>query len=114
MSTWLCFRAKQEEEKIYLNFQKCVDLAKQIGGKNHGFRFAQTPMSVMMPEAFVEPWQEYTVDAAQTAKELKILVVVANFLHINLIVSKPLFEGRVKDIDIPSIRSIKDPVAKHL
>jgi hypothetical protein len=71
-------------------------------------------MSVMMPEAFVEPWQEYAVDAAQAAKDLKILVVVANFLNINLISSKPLFEGRVKDIDIPTIKNIKDPVAKHL
>lgn len=68
----------------------------------------------MMPEAFVEPWQEYAVDAAQAAKDLKILVVVANFLNINLISSKPLFEGRVKDIDIPTIKNIKDPVAKHL
>lgn len=68
----------------------------------------------MMPEAFVEPWQEYAVDAAQATKDLKILVVVANFLNINLISSKPLFEGRVKDIDIPTIKNIKDPVAKHL
>jgi hypothetical protein len=60
MSTWLCFRAKPEEDKIYLNFQKCVDLAEQIGGKNHGFKFTQLPMSVMMPEAFVEPWQEFS------------------------------------------------------
>jgi hypothetical protein len=32
----------------------------------------------------------------------------------NLIASKPLLEGRVKDIDIPTIQNIKDPVAKHL
>jgi hypothetical protein len=27
MSTWLCFRAKPEEEKIYLNFIRCLELA---------------------------------------------------------------------------------------
>jgi hypothetical protein len=32
----------------------------------------------------------------------------------NIIASKPLLEGRVKDIDIPTIKNIKDPVAKHL
>ena len=32
----------------------------------------------------------------------------------NLIASKPLLEGRVKDIAIPTIKNITDPVAKHL
>jgi aryl-alcohol dehydrogenase-like predicted oxidoreductase len=33
----------------------------------------------------------------------------------NVIASKPLLEGRVKDIDIPSLsREIIDPVARHL
>ena len=39
MATWLCFRAKPDEENIYLNFQKCVDLAKSVGGEDNGFRF---------------------------------------------------------------------------
>ena len=76
-------------------------------------------MSVLMPEAFVETWQEYlqpdqAVDA-NTEPKKKILVAVCNLLKMNLIASKPLFEGRVRDIDIPSIRSpIVDNVAKHL
>ena len=57
MATWLCFRAKAEEEGIYLNLQKCIKWAEEIGGKEkHGFRFVQAPMGVLMPEAFVEPW----------------------------------------------------------
>jgi aryl-alcohol dehydrogenase-like predicted oxidoreductase len=32
----------------------------------------------------------------------------------NVIVSKPLLEGRIHDVDIPFIQNIKDPVAKHL
>jgi hypothetical protein len=40
MATWLCFRAKPEEDKINLNLQNCVELAEEIGGKdNHGFKF---------------------------------------------------------------------------
>lgn len=40
LATWLCFRAKPEEEKIYLNLQKCVEAAEEIGGKDkHGFKF---------------------------------------------------------------------------
>jgi len=124
MATWLCFRAKPDEENIYLNFQKVVELAETVGGPSHGFRFAQVPMSVMMPEAFVEPWQEFNdpnalaspmpVVAADSTANCKILVVIANLLKMNLIASKPLLEGRVKDIDIPTIKNISDPVAKHL
>ncbi len=57
MATWLCFRAKPEEDKIYLNLQKCIELAESIGGKDkHGFKFIQVPMGVAMPEAFTEKW----------------------------------------------------------
>lgn len=72
------------------------------------------PMSVMMPEAFVEPWQEYSSDAASQTKDRKVMVSIANLTQMNIIASKPLLEGRVKDIDIPTIKNIKDPCAKHL
>lgn len=115
MATWLCFRAKEEEDNIYLSLQKCIELAEKVGGKDsHGFRFVQVPMSVMMSEAFLEKWQEFD-DLAQSAsmaltdpekKERKILVAVCNLLKMNLIASQPLIQGRAKEIDIPSI---KDP-----
>ena len=36
-------------------------------------------------------------------------------MQINMVASKPLLEGRVKDIDIPSLsKEILDPVARHL
>jgi len=42
-------------------------------------------------------------------------VALANHLKMNVVASKPLLEGRVKDIDIPSLsREIIDPVARHL
>lgn len=68
-----------------------------------------------MPEAFVESWQEYVnPGVAGQSKENKILVSIANLYKMNLIASKPLLEGRVKDIDIPTIKNISDPIAKHL
>ena len=45
---------------------------------------------------------------------MKVMVAVANLLQMNVISSKPLLEGRVKDIDIPTIKNIKDPLCKHL
>lgn len=32
----------------------------------------------------------------------------------NLIASKPIAEGRIRDVDIPAIKNINDIVAKHL
>lgn len=28
LATWLCFRAKPDEEKIYLNLQRCLEVAE--------------------------------------------------------------------------------------
>lgn len=55
-----------------------------------------------MPEAFVERWQEYTdPTTANAKKEFKFLVAVCNLMKMNLIASKPILEGRVKEINIP-------------
>ena len=69
-----------------------------------------------MPEAFAEIWQEYIEPKAATGdtKTLKPMVSVANLLKMNVIASKPLAEGRVRDVDIPNIKNINDIVAKHL
>eukprot|EP00347_Sterkiella_histriomuscorum_P012288 403369164 len=116
MATWICFRAKPEEEKIYLSLQKCLEVAEQIGGKDkHNFKFIQVPMGVAMPEAFVEPWQEYTdPNSASAQTEYKILVSLCNLLKMNVMASKPILEGRVNDVQIHIITNIRDNVSKHL
>lgn len=61
-------------------------------------------MGIGMPEAFTEQWQEYyEPGVADPKKEYKILVSVCNLLKINVVVSKPLLEGRIHDVDIPYI-----------
>jgi diketogulonate reductase-like aldo/keto reductase len=116
MATWLCFRAKLEEEKIYLNLQKTMEVAEKVGGKDtHGFRFIQVPIGVMMPEALVEKWQEYELPVAgDSVREDKVLVAICNLLQMNVMVSKPVLEGAVKEIKIPTITNIPDEVSKHL
>lgn len=117
MATWLCFRAKPEEEKIYLNLQKTMEVAQKVGGDDHGFRFIQVPVGAMMPEALTEPWQHFTQETAASPDiepEMKVLVVVCNLLRMNMMISKPILEGQVKDIAIDSITNIPDTVSKHL
>jgi len=77
----------------------------------------------MMPEALVEGWQEFDSSKLDTASAssqtadstaMKPLVAVCNLLKLNLIASKPILEGAVKDIKIDRITNIQDGVAKHL
>jgi len=74
-----------------------------------------------MPEALVEKWQHFDEarfnvngTIAQSELSSKVLVAVCNLLKMNLMVSKPILEGAVKEIKIDSITNINDPVAKHL
>ena len=68
-----------------------------------------------MPEAFTEKWQEFSErQAAVGSVERKVLVAVCNLLKMNLIASKPILEGKVKDVQIQQISNVKDTVAKHL
>ena len=74
----------------------------------------------MMAEALTEPWQEFVdktgAQAAESEQEIamKQLVVIMNLLKMNLLVSKPLLEGGLKEVKLPTITNINDPVAKHL
>ena len=73
-------------------------------------------MGVLTPEAFVEKWQEFDAgEAAGAEPDLKILVSICNLLKMNIIGSKPLLGGQVREVDIPTLASkIPDPAARHL
>ena len=45
---------------------------------------------------------------------MKDLISICNLLKMNIIGSKPILEGAVKDIKIDEIKNISDPVSKHL
>jgi len=98
-----------------------LELAEQVGGRDkHGFRFVQVPIGVMMPEALVETWQHYRANSAAAAAtteseaEMKVLIAVCNILKMNVMISKPILEGKCRDTRIDTIKNIQDPVAKHL
>ena len=69
MATYSCFRVKPSETKMHLNLQKVHDLARKVGGDNdHHFRYVQVPINLMMPEAFCEPWQQFSSDKDGTER----------------------------------------------
>jgi hypothetical protein len=115
MATWLWFRSKPSEEKIYLSLQKVVELAEKIGGKDHHFRYIQVPINVMMPEAFVEPWQNFDeIRGEEKVATKQILVAACNILKMNLISSQPLFQGKLSQLNLPNQMGVFNTASRHL
>ena len=115
MATWICFRAKPTEEKIYLSLQRIVELAEKVCGKDHHFRYIQVPINVMMPEAFIEPWQDLKeVQDGNTVTSKEMLVSVCNVLKMNLISSQPLFQGKLAQLNLPNKIGVFNTASRHL
>ena len=83
LATYSCFRTKPSESKVHLSLEKVVRIAEKVGGKNHSMKYIQVPINVLMPEAFVEPWQR--VEDEQKIVRNKILLPACNDLGINVI-----------------------------
>ncbi len=52
MATWECFRVPSDNLQ-YLSLEDTVNLAKQVGGENHGFRFIQLPYNMNYDQALL-------------------------------------------------------------
>jgi len=51
IATWGCFRAPPTDQGNHLSLEKVVQIAKQVGGNDHGFRYIQLPINGLMMEA---------------------------------------------------------------
>ncbi|KRX10506.1 NADP-dependent oxidoreductase domain [Pseudocohnilembus persalinus] len=116
MATWLCFRSPKSEEKIHTSLHKVTEIAKQIGGQNHGFKYIQVPINVMMPEAFCEKWQETSEDPSSETYEPEVFLLrAARQNQVNVISSSPLMQGAMLNVPLPSdVFKCKNLGAKHL
>lgn len=52
MATWECFRVPKENPQ-YLSIVEVLQIAQQIGGENHGFRFIQLPYNLYLDQALM-------------------------------------------------------------
>ena len=52
MATWECFRVTPDDPQ-YLSLEDTLNLAKQVGGENHGFRFIQLPYNMHYDQALL-------------------------------------------------------------
>ena len=87
MATWECFRVTKENPQ-YLSLEETVNLAKIVGGENHGFRFIQLPYNMNFDQALLSKNQ--TLGDKQVS-----ILESAVMLGIGVFTSVPFMQGRL-------------------
>jgi len=107
LATWECFRVEKDNPQ-FLELSDVVTLAKEVGGKEHGFRFIQLPYNMYLDQAFIIKNQTFdgTTDSIlQSAKHHNIGV----FTSVPLMQAKLLSPGVMPEFgDLkPSLRALQ-------
>ena len=87
MATWECFRVTKDNPQ-YLSLEETVEMAKKIGGENHGFRFVQLPYNLYYDQALLTKNQ--TIGSNPTS-----FLESAVKLGIGIFTSVPFMQGRL-------------------
>jgi aryl-alcohol dehydrogenase-like predicted oxidoreductase len=87
MATWNSFR-DDPKAPGYISLKEMADIAKDVAGDDHHFRFVQLPFNIAMPEALTRPNQ--LIDG-----KLVPMVQAARSLGIALVTSAALLQGQL-------------------
>jgi len=88
VATWNGFRVPASSSG-YHSLPRMVELAREVGGESHGFRFIQLPFNLAMPEALVLPNQE-----GPQGETISVLEAAAA-LGVTVMSSASILQGRV-------------------
>ena len=89
VATWNGFRQPLPAAGKH-SLPRMVQLAREVGGDAHGFRFVQLPFNLAMPEALVLPNQKLT-----EADEPVTVLAAAAALGVTVVSSASILQGRV-------------------
>jgi len=87
MATWECFRVTNDNPEFF-SLEEIVNLAKLVGGEEHGFRFIQLPYNMYYDQALLKKNQE--VDGIQMS-----ILEASSKLGIGVFTSVPFMQGRL-------------------
>jgi aryl-alcohol dehydrogenase-like predicted oxidoreductase len=79
VATWQGFRV-QPNARNYHSLERMVELAREAGGDDHGFRFIQLPFNLAMPEALMlanQPLNNHPVSILEAARALGVTVIAS-------------------------------------
>jgi aryl-alcohol dehydrogenase-like predicted oxidoreductase len=100
MATWNGFRVA-EGSRDYISLAESAQIAREVGGERHHFRYIQLPFTLAMPEAYVLANQ--TCGQASARKNVSLLAAAAQ-LGIAVVGSATLYQGRLTHGLPPFIR----------
>ena len=92
IASWNAFRVP-EGSQPYMSLQRCAEIAHDVAGANHHFRFVQLPFNLAMPEAFAASVQPCTVE--RCGKEMTSLMESAERHQVAVIASASLYQSRL-------------------
>lgn len=107
LATWTCFRVPPTAKSEFLNLQDVIKIAEEIGGTNHGFRFIQLPINLLMNESLTQKWQ--TVDNQKTS-----LLEATDELKIGVFGSVPLLQTKLFSNKVPNFSGLSSKPQKLL
>ena len=87
MATWNAFR-EDPNSPGYLSLKAMAQIANEVGGADHHFRFVQLPFNLAMPEALTRPNQA-------AGGKMVPMVQAARDLGIHLVTSAALLQGQL-------------------
>ncbi len=87
MATWECFRVPKDNPQ-YLSLYEVIEIARQVGGQDHGFRFIQLPYNMYYDQAYMLKNQQ------ADGNDVSILDAAQTF-GIGVFTSVPLMQGRL-------------------
>lgn len=97
MATWNAFR-EDPKSPGYLSLEAMAQIANEVGGENHHFRFVQLPFNLAMPEALTRPNQV-------VGGKMVPMVQAARDLGIHLVSSAALLQGQLTKNLPPFVQS---------
>jgi len=87
MATWECFRVVKENPQ-YLSLEDVMEMAKKVGGNDHGFKFIQLPYNMNYDQALLSKNQIIQ------SKPVSILESAVT-LGVGVFTSVPFMQGRL-------------------
>ncbi len=107
MATWECFRVSNDNPQ-YLSLEDTVNMAKKIGGDDHGFKFIQLPFNMHYDQALLGKTQSLggeNISVLETAVKLGIGV----FTSVPFMQGRLLQPGAMPDFNElkPSLRALQ-------
>jgi len=98
MATWNAFRVP-DGSRDHISLPATAELAREVGGPEHHFRFIQLPFNLAMPEAF-------GLSNQTLGKKNVSVLTAAQQLGIAVMGSASLYQGRLAHSLPPSIKQI--------